>query len=386
MTSTTAPPAGAKGAEAAEAAEAIELDTAFDGADRTRSAGSRLFGWFQRQRWWITRVAVLPVHLLLFAIFTFILIRLMPGDPVIALLGNQSWTQEDYDRLQAALGLDGSIFDQLATYLSQLVTLDLGQSFITKRDISTELALRLPGTIELAFLSLIIAAIISGIGSFMAISRPKGVIARLAHGYARAAGAVPDFVLAIGGILLFYSLLRWIPAPIGRLDAGLAPPTQITGFPLIDAIAQGYWAGAGSMLAHLALPVIALALAQVPILIRLTIAGLEKAIEAPATLFRVASGAPRFTVLLSVYRRALPPVVTVAGSIFGGMIGGAVVIENLFGFTGAGRYAAEAVATGDYLALQGFLLATAALMLVIFLVIDMTNMILDPRRRPGTRI
>ena len=337
----------------------------------------------QRQRWWLGRVAVLPLHLLVFVLLSFVLIRSVPGDPVAALLGSQAWTQADYDQLEKSLGLDGSLLEQLVRYVGGLFTLDLGRSLVTRQEVWDELAVRLPATVELALMGMIVCIVVSIVASLIVLSRPRGIIAKIIGGYSRAAGAVPDFVLAIAGLLLFYATLRWVPAPLGRLDTTLIAPTRITGLPFTDTILQGYGAATASMAAHLVLPVAVLALSQAPIMINLLIAGLRQSLDAPPTLFRIATGAGRRTVLLSVYRRAIPAVITISGSIFGSLIGGAVIVESLFGFSGLGSYAADAVSGSDYPALQGFLLLVAALVLVVFLLVDVVNMVVDPRRRPG---
>jgi ABC-type dipeptide/oligopeptide/nickel transport system permease component len=347
------------------------------------SAGDRLRAGFRNNRWWITRVAVMPVHLFVFAVLSFGLLRLMPGDPVAAILGDQPFTQEDYDRLQASLGLSGSLPEQFITYLQGLLTLDLGTSLVTLRPVAEELAVRIPPTLELAAMGMLACVIVSVGASLLAVVRPRGVVARIMTGYSRAAGAIPDFVLAVVGLIVLYATLRVLPAPMGRLSAGLPQPTTITGFPLLDTVLQGYWDATWDMTAHLVLPVAVLALSQAPIMTNLLITGLRKAIDAPPTLFRIATGASRFTVYLSVYRRAVPAAVTIAGSIFAGLIGGAIIIEQMFGFVGLGSYASTAVGGSDNPALQGFLLVAAALVLVVFLLVDVLNMLIDPRRRPG---
>ena len=116
---------------------------------------------------------------------------------------------------------------------------------------------------------------------------------------------------------------------------------------------------------------------------KLLISGLEEAVDAPATRFRIASGAPRRVVMLRLYRRALPATVTMLGTLFGYLLGSAVIIESLFGFTGMGQYMVEAVNAKDFVAMQGFLLAVAVISLTVFLIVDLVNMSLDPRRKPG---
>ncbi|MFT4011534.1 MAG: ABC transporter permease [Nocardioidaceae bacterium] len=344
-------------------------------------AGRALEG-VRNNRWWWGRLLVLPVHLLVFVVITFVLIRLMPSDPVRSMLG-QNYTKEGYDKLQAKLGLDGSLPSQLWRYLADLAHFDLGDSLFTGRAVLTELSTRLPSTVELACLGMAASVILSLTASYLAAMWPTSVPGRVIRGYAAAAGAVPEYVLAVAGILIFYSLLHLVPAPLGRLTTGVPTPPAITNFPLLDALLNGDLVALSDELAHLLLPVAVMAVAHSALLVRLLVAGLDEAIDAAPTKFRIATGASHRAVLASVYRRAAPAAITMCGVVFGYQLGGAVILETLFGFSGIGSYAVDAVNSGDFVALQGFLLVVATLSLVVFLAVDLLNMLVDPRRRPG---
>jgi peptide/nickel transport system permease protein len=338
----------------------------------------------RRQRWWAGRILVLPLHLLVFTILSFLLIRLVPGDPVRAKLGPQT-DEAAYAALKTAMGLDGSLFAQLTAYLAGLGRGDLGNSLATGAPVAREIGARLFGTVELALMGLVGSIVLSLVLSYVVVMSDRNPVSRAIRAYSRAAGAVPEYVLAVFGLIVFFTWLRVVPAPLGRLDAGMVPPNVVTGFPFLDTMLQNYWAATASMAAHLVLPVAVMAVSQAPILIKLLVSGLDDAMAAAPTRFRIASGASRWRVVLSVYRRAIPPAITMCGTLFGYLLGGAVILETLFGFAGMGKYAVDAVTASDYLALQGFLLVIAALALVVFLVVDLVNMVVDPRRRPGVR-
>lgn len=341
----------------------------------------------RHNRWWIGRVAVLPLHMLAFAVLAFFLVRAVPGDPVLTVIsGNENWTQEDYDATEKALGLDGSLFGQLIRYLNDLVHLDFGTSMYTGRSVRSEILQRLPATIELALLGMAGVIIFSAIGSYLVVRHPRNPLSWLLRLYSRLAGGVPQFILAVAAIFVFYATLGWAPAPIGRLSPGVAGPEPMTRMPLVDALLQGNTAAAWSMIQHLILPVSVMVLAQSDVLMKILISSLEDAVDSPQTLMRISSGARYRTVILSAYRRALPPAATMAGVMFGQLLGGAVILEQLFGFGAMGDYAIEAVNTKDIVALQGFLLISAAVSLIVFLLVDLVNMLLDPRRRPGARV
>lgn len=339
----------------------------------------------KHQQWWVQRVAALPAHLLFFVIVTFFLVRMIPGDPILVLLG-QNYSPEGYRALQEQLGLDGSVPAQLWRYLGGIVHLDLGDSLISGRPVLTELLDRLPPTLELALLGLGASILVSLAAAYFLVSHPTNPLSRILRGYARAAGAIPEYVLAIAAIFVFYATLHLAPAPLGRLSVELTSPAVRTGFPLLDAAIDCDWPAFASTAAHLVLPVCVLVLSQSALLMKLLVSALDEAAAASPTLFRIASGAGRGTVLLSVFRRAAPASVTMAGILFGYLLGGAVVLENLFGFTGLGSYVVDAVASGDFVATQGFLLVVATLSLFVFLVVDLVTMLLDPRRRAGAPV
>ena len=326
------------------------------------------------------------MHLFIFAIAVFFLVRLIPGDPVAVLSGGQSMTPEQYEAARESLGLTGSTISQLGTYLGNTLTLDLGNSIVNGSSVLDQVGTRLPETVELAFIAMLISSVLAVVLGFLVVLRPRNVVSRAVAGYSRAAGAIPDFCLGVAGIFVFYSLLHWAPAPIGRYDIGLNPPPRATGFPFLDAMLSSDTALMGSMVEHLWLPVAVLVVAYSPMLVKLFIRSLQQSKDAQATTFRIASGASRRMVLVSVGRRALPATVAMFGTIFGFMVGGAVVVEQLFAIPGMGEYAVQAVTRSDFVALQGFLLVVGALSLLVFFLVDVVNMLLDPRRRPGVAV
>jgi ABC-type dipeptide/oligopeptide/nickel transport system permease component len=336
-----------------------------------------------RQRWWLGRVAVLPLHMLGFALVVFVLVRLIPGDPVAQMLGGQNASPQMIASAREALGLSGSIFEQLRTYLGNLLTLDFGRSMLTGVPVWQEMTRRLPETIEIAVLAMAGATVFTLVAGFMVVLRPRNLISRLLVPYARTAGAIPDFVLGVAGIFVFYTALHLLPAPVGRYDPLLNEPPKITGFPILDATLSGDTTLLKSMASHLVLPLLVLVLAYTPLLLKLFIRALEDAVDAPPTRFRIASGASQRAVMLSITRRAAPAAVAMFGTLFGFMLGGAVVVEQLFSMPGMGQFGVNAVNTSDRVSLQGFLLLVAAVSLVVFLLVDIVNMLLDPRRRPG---
>ncbi|WP_188546523.1 ABC transporter permease [Rhodococcoides trifolii] len=335
-------------------------------------------------RWWLGRVAALPVHLFIFAVAAFFLVRAIPGDPAREVVGPEA-TEAEYLATKAELGLDGSLFTQLTSYLANLVHFDLGNAIMTGRPVTSEIGARLPGTLELAGIAFTFLILTVFVMSALVVARPKSFVTRMIRGYAQAAGAVPEFVVGVVGIFLFYATLRVVPAPSGRVRAGLVEPEPITSLPLLDAMLRGDTVVVSSMVSHLLLPIAVLVVSVTPILLKQLLTALDSSLVAQPTMFKIASGSARKYVYVSAYRRALPPTVSLFGLVFGSLLGGAVILETLFGLGGMGRYAVDAVTTTDLVALQGFLLVVAAISLVVFLLVDLINMVLDPRRKPGRK-
>ena len=156
--------------------------------------------------------------------------------------------------LRTKLGLDHSLPMQFWHFLVNLLHGDLGTSWQTTRPVLEDLIQRFPATLELVTLGLL-GAILIGVPLGVASAfNEKGIIARAAGLYGLTAGSLPDFWLALVLIFVFYTLFQVVPAPLGRLDFSILPPTTITGFLVFDSIAAGDWAALGSALSHLCLP------------------------------------------------------------------------------------------------------------------------------------
>ena len=333
---------------------------------------------------WILRPTLMTVaNFLAIVVLAFFLVQLIPGDPVVTATGGRL-TGAELEAARAAYGLDGPWWQQFATYLQQLVSLDLGTSLATGRPVVDDLARRLPATLELVLSGLFVACVAATLLAYYTVTHRATRTARVLTAYARSAGALPEYVIGIAFLFLFYAVLHWAPAPTGRLDPILIAPPAVTGFPVLDAVISGDAEVVQSLIAHLVLPVIVMVVAHSALLMKTLIVGLNAAIDDPSTRFRIASGASRRTVIASVFRRALPSAVAMLGMVFGLLLGGAVVLEALFGLGGLGQYAVDAVNSSDVFALRSFLVVTAAVCLAAYLVTDIAIAIIDPRRRSGS--
>jgi ABC-type dipeptide/oligopeptide/nickel transport system permease component len=352
--------------------------------DATRPPKSA--GFYPRNQWWIVRLVTLPLYVIAFATACFFLVRLVPGDPVLARLDTANgFTQEQYDQAAAQLGLDGSMFEQLLAFWSRLLVFDLGVSPVTGLAVWSEIISRLPQTVELVALGLIGAVLVALTLALVSLRSNSPRVRRALAAYGRLAGAIPDLAVAILGIVVFYLVLRIAPAPIGRTSPGMSAPV-LTGFPLLDSVLAGQLDVTASIVAHYVMPVLVIVMVYTPNIWKQLSLGIDEQAAAAPTLFKIASGATRPSIYLSILRRASASSVVMIGALFGALVGGVVVLEQLFGFGGLGQYAINAVDNLDFLALQGFLVVVAALCLVVYFLVDVVNMALDPRRRPGARV
>ena len=314
------------------------------------------------------------------ALVAFFLLKLIPGDPAPMMLGPLA-TTEAVAKLRAEMGLDQPLPNQFVAYLGRLVQGDLGRSWQTTNPVLVDLAQRVPATLELITLSLLIAIAVGVPLGLAAGRRPEGRMARLADGYAVTAGALPDFWLALVLIFVFYSVFKLVPPPIGRLDFATFPPPAVTGSYLVDALLAGNIVTFRAALSQLLLPVATLAIIYIVPILTMTRASVERLNETDFIRFANAKGLPPGRVSRHALRNALPAVVTVIGALYGTLVGSAVLVEVVFAWGGAGQYAVSAVLNADINASLGFILMAAVFSLGIHLVVDLIALVLDPRTR-----
>lgn len=352
-----------------------------DGGTGTKGFGaqsvlSRLSEWA-----WVGRAAGRAiVNFLIFVVAAFFLVQLIPGDPLVSSSGGRL-SGEALEKAREVYGLNGSLASQFWSYLTSLFSFDLGESIATGRPVAEDMATRIPATLELIGTGLFFACLVALPMSYFVVTKPTNRFSKVLRSYASSAGAIPEYVVGILFLFVFFATLAWVPAPSGRLDPILMPPAEVTGFPILDAFIAGDAEAANSYISHLILPVAVMVVSHTAILVKSLILALDTEIDNPATRFRIASGAPRRVVIASVYRRALPSAVAMLGMIFGLLLGGAVVLESLFGLGGLGQYAVDAVRASDVFALRSFLVVIAGLCLIVYFLTEVATGLLDSRRR-----
>ena len=295
------------------------------------------------------------------SLVAFLLVRLVPGDPVTAMLGAQ-YSEPQALVLRERYGLDRPLPVQYAIWLGRVARGDLGRSVFTRQPVRAAIAQRLPVTLELTAIGLLFAFAVGVPLGTLAAVRPGGV----ADGAARVLGlfgiSVPGFWLATLLILLLSLKLNLLPS--GRF----VPLTT-------DALAN---------LRHMLLPGLALGTAVAAVVMRTTRSAVLEVIGQDYVRTARAKGlAGRVVVARHVLRNAMVPVVTVVGLQAGYMLGGSVVIEQVFSLPGLGRLALQAINNRDYALLQGTILFVAVAFAMINLAVDLLYAVLDPRIRPA---
>jgi dipeptide transport system permease protein len=312
-------------------------------------------------------------------VITFILTRALPGDPAAYFAGGAA-TQEAVDQVREQLGLNKSLPEQFLAYIAALARGDLGLSLTTGQPVLQELLARLPASLEMVLLALLLACAVALPLGVLAATRPGSWIDQLCRLITTAGVSLPTFFTGLLLAYVFYFLLGWAPSPLGRLDPMFSPPATVTGLYLIDALIAGDGAMWWAALKQLILPVVTMALFVLAPIARMTRASMLAVLSADFVRTARASGLSSTTVLVTyALRNALLPVVTTLGMVFGFMLGSSVIVEKVFGWPGVGSYAIDALTASDYAPVQGFVLAMGILFVLLNLIVDVLYVLIDPR-------
>jgi ABC-type dipeptide/oligopeptide/nickel transport system permease component len=314
-------------------------------------------------------------------IVSFILTRLLPGDPAVYFAGAAP-TPEAIADIRKAMLLDRPMWEQFLSYAVNLLHGDLGRSLTTGQPVIKDLAARMPATLELTGLSLVIALTISIPLGVLGALRKGSIIDHISRLISTTALSMPSFFTGLLLVFIFYYLLGLAPAPLGRIDPLSFPPPERSGLMVLDALLAGDYRSAADAVAHLVLPSIALALSGIGPLTRITRGAMLTVLSSDFIRAARSYDMPRWR-LIYVYalRNAMLPVLTTAGFVFSFLISANVVVEKVFSWPGIGSYALEALVASDYGAVQGFVLAVAILYVLINILIDVLYGVVDVRVR-----
>jgi peptide/nickel transport system permease protein len=330
----------------------------------------------------ITRrlVETLPV-LLGVSVVVFLILRLVPGDPAIVLLGERA-TAQNVQRLREQLGLNQPWTVQYWRFVQGLARGDVGRSIRSNRPVLEEARTRFPATVELTMAALGLACLV-GISAGVISAIWRGSAADHASRVLSLAGiSIPIFWLGLVLIWIFAVQLHWLP-PDGRLDAGTRY-TPITNFVLLDAVLQRRPDLAVNAVRHLILPALALCTVPMAIIARMTRSAMLEVLRADYVRTARAKGLRERTVTWRhTFQNAGLPIVTVVGLQVGFLLSGAILTETIFAWPGVGRWIFESIVNRDYPVVQGMALMVALIFVVVNLAVDLLYALLDPRIRAG---
>jgi peptide/nickel transport system permease protein len=323
-------------------------------------------------------IALVPV-LLGVSIVVFMLIRMIPGDPVVVMLGEKA-RLEDVERVRHELGFDRPIYIQYIEWMGRVLRGDLGKSILGYTEVMDELKYRLPATIEMVFLGLLIGVFFGvGIGILSALKQNTWVDTG-AMFVALIGVSLPIYWLAL---MLIYALAvnNKVFPPSQRLDVEFTL-TRHTGFMLIDTLMTGNARMFANAVWHLILPSFVLSTTIMPILARLTRSSMLEVLRQDYVRTARAKGLRENTIVIRhALKNALLPVVTVIGLQLGGLLGGALLTETLFSWPGMGSWTYGAILSRDYPIVQAAVLASATIYVFVNLFVDISYAYLDPRIR-----
>jgi ABC-type dipeptide/oligopeptide/nickel transport system permease component len=329
----------------------------------------------------LKRLATIIPTLIGVIIVTFLLTRVLPGDPAVYFAGPAA-TPQSIAEIRKSLGLDRPLPDQFLRYVNDLAHGNFGNSLSTGRPVAAEISSRLPASAELTLMGLFLAiAIAVPLGIFAAVKQGSW-IDHLCRVIATAGVSLPVFFTGLLLVYVFYFRLGWSPAPLGRLDAFATSPPDITGFYLIDSLITGNLETFRAALSQLILPAVTLAVFSLAPITRMTRASMLAVLASEFIRTARASGLSSRTVILTyAFRNAMLPVVTTLGMVFSFLLGANVLVEKVFAWPGIGSYAVEALLQSDFAPVQGFVLTMAVLYVALNLIIDMLYGVIDPRVR-----
>jgi peptide/nickel transport system permease protein len=308
-------------------------------------------------RYVLRRVGQAVVVLFGVSVIVFLLMQLVPGDPVRIALGTR-FDQETYDALRERAGLDDPLLVQYFSFLGNALTGDLGVSFRSGQPVTTAILERLPATLSLAGVSLLVALLIAVPLGLVSATRSGKLSDYVATVFSQVGVSVPDFWMAILLILLFTTTLGWLP------PSGYVPFSQ----------------DPAEWLQHIVMPALTVGVVSGSILTRFVRSAVLESMSRDHVRTATAKGLPGGVVLRRhVIRGALVPIVTVTGVQLATLLGGVVVVEVIFAWPGIGRLTYDAVQARDYPVMQGAVLMFAAVFLLVNLLVDLLYAALDPR-------
>jgi len=313
-------------------------------------------------------------------VFTFILMRVLPGDPAVFFASGPNAGKEEIEVIRKQLGLNRPMPEQLAIYLYDVGHANLGRSMMTGQPVARDLRERLPASLELTLTALLVALIAAVPLGVLAALRSGSIIDHGVRLFCSLGVCVPTFVSGLLLIYVFYYLLGLAPDPTGRVDVFTTLPPAHTGFLTIDFLLAGDIDGWWAAVHQLMLPALTMALFVIAPLARITRASMLVSLGSDFVRTARSVGLSGWRVVVTyALRNAILPVITISGIVFSTMLGSNVLVEKVFSWPGVASYALDALLVSDYAPVQGFVLLMASIFVVVNLLVDILYGIADPR-------
>ena len=311
-------------------------------------------------------------------LLTFLLVNLLPGDPALWLAGEYA-TKEQIAATRQRLGLDQPLPVQYVRYLGRLLRGDLGRSISSQNPITEELLLFFPASLELTLAAMLLTVVVGvPLGILTGSGRSPWVNSAVML-FSLVGVGLPVFWAALVLQLIFFGKLGVLPLG-GRLGTGIAPPPAVTNMYTIDALLAGQLSTFWSALEHLALPAFTLATSRVASAARITHASMVEVMRRDYIRTARAKGLwERLVITRHAVKNALLPTVTMLGLQIGWLLGGTILIENIFSWGGLGTYAWIGIFRRDIPVVMGLTLATTSAFVIVNLLTDVIYTWLDPR-------
>ena len=332
-------------------------------------------------RFLLKRLALtLPTFFALMFI-TFVMIRLVPGDPIEVRRGERGISPERLEQLRHEMGLDQPIWKQFLDYVSAILHGDFGTSIVSKTPILHEFATLFPATLELTFCAMIFAIALGIPAGVIAASRRGGIYDQSLMGLALTGYSMPIFWWGLILTLVMSNTLHLTPVS-GRVDLIKFYYEPVTNFMLIDSLLSGQKGAFWDALHHLILPTIVLGTVPLAVIARMTRSAMLEVLEEDYVRTARAKGLSTFRIIgVHALRNALIPVVTVIGLQIGGLLAGAVLTETIFSWPGVGKWLVESIGRRDYPALQGGIMLISTVVITVNLIVDLLYGLINPRIR-----
>jgi dipeptide transport system permease protein len=331
----------------------------------------------------LKRLALTVPTFIALMFITFVMIRLVPGDPIEVRRGERGIDPERLAQLRQEMGLDQPVWKQFFDYVSNILQGDFGISLVSKTPILEEFLKLFPATLELTLCAMIFAILLGIPAGVIAAARRGGVYDQSLMGLALTGYSMPIFWWGLILILIMSNTLGLTPVS-GRIDLIKYFYPPVTGFALIDSLLSDQKGAFLDAVRHLILPTIVLGTVPLAVIARMTRSSMLEVLEEDYVRTARAKGlSARRVIGVHALRNALIPVVTVIGLQAGTLLAGAVLTETIFSWPGVGKWLIESIGRRDYPALQGGIMLIASIVIVFNLLIDLLYGLINPRIRHG---